>query len=73
MYLRNRKPNVPVVLLHRISFEGIISTRVYDHGYDEQHNDDIKRVKSCPLKLFQLLLMTSLVLPTVSLATEKNV
>ena len=30
------------VLFHRISFEGIISTRLYEHGFDEQHDAGIK-------------------------------
>ena len=29
------------VLFHRISFEGIISTRVCKHGFDEQHDTGI--------------------------------
>ena len=29
------------VLFHRISFEAIISTRVYEHGFDKQHDASI--------------------------------
>ena len=29
------------ILFHRIPFEGIVSTRVYMHGFDEQHDTDI--------------------------------
>ena len=34
MYLRNIPLFIPV-LFHRISFEGIIRTRVYEHGFDD--------------------------------------
>ena len=29
------------VLFNRISFEGIVSTRVYEHGFDERHDTGI--------------------------------
>ena len=60
------------VLFNRISFKGIISTRVYEHGFDEQRDAGIHWVKVIFSKLFPLLQMTPLILPTVSWLPKKK-
>ena len=53
-------------LFHRISLDGTISTRVYEYGFDEQHDACINWVKLYSPNSFQLLQMTPLILPTMS-------
>ena len=60
------------VLFHKISFEGITSTRVYKHCFDKQLDAGIYCKLYSP-NSFPLLQMTPLILPTVSVAAEKNV
>ena len=62
------------VLFHRLSFEGIISTRVNEHGYDEQHDAGIllTGLKLYSPNSFPWVQMTPLILQTLSLAAEKE-